>query len=193
MSSGKKNIIIGAILGLIILWIGFMWGRSTIKNNIKVEYVKGETIRDSIPYPVPVESEAPLDPELPLIRDTIQIPGETIVITQKVDTSRIIAEFITKNKYRETLFDSDTVGTLIVEADVQYNKLQKLGYNFTPVQKNVSFQREKLITPFVSTSINSLGGFEIGGGIFYRDLGFDVRYLNTGGQTGVGIGFHIKF
>ena len=97
MSSGKKNIIIGAILGLIILWIGFVWGRSTIKNNIIVEYVKGETIRDSIPYPVPVESEAPpLDPELPLIRDTIQIPGETIVITQKVDTSRIIAEFITK-------------------------------------------------------------------------------------------------
>ena len=96
MSSGKKNIIIGAILGLIILWIGFVWGRSTIKNNIIVEYVKGETIRDSIPYPVPVESEDPLDPELPLIRDTIQIPGETIVITQKVDTSRIIAEFITK-------------------------------------------------------------------------------------------------
>ncbi len=189
MSSGKKNIIIGGILGLIILWIGFAWGRSTIKDNIIVEYVKGETIRDSIPYPVPVESETPLDPELPLI----QIPGETIGITQKVDTSRIIAEFITKNKYRETLFDSDTVGTLIVESDVQYNKLQKLGYNFTPVQKNVSFQKEKLITPFVFTSINSLGGFEIGGGFFYRDLGFDVRYLTSGGQTGVGIGFHIKF
>jgi hypothetical protein len=193
MSSGKKNIIIGVILGLIILLIGFVWGRSTIKDNIIVEYVKGETIRDSIFYPVPVGSEVPLSPELPLIRDTIQIPGETIVITQKVDTSRIIAEFITKNKYRETLFDSDTVGTLIVEADMQYNKLQKLGYDFTPVQKNVSFQKEKLITPFVFTSINSLGGFEIGGGFFYRDLGFDVRYLTTGGQTGIGIGFHIKF
>lgn len=193
MSSGKKNIIIGGILGLIILWIGFAWGRSTIKDNIVVEYVKGETIRDSIFYPVPVGSELPLSPELLLIRDTIQVPGETIVITQKVDTSRIIAEFITKNKYREPLFDSDTVGTLIVEADVQYNKLQKLGYDFTPVQKNVSFQKEKLIAPFVSASINSLGGFEIGGGFFYRDIGFDVRYLTTGGQTGVGIGFHIKF
>ena len=193
MSSGKKNITIGTVLGLIILWIGFAWGRSTIKDNIIVEYVKGETIRDSTSYPVPVKSEYPLNPELPLIRDTIQIPGETIVITQKVDTSKIIAEFITKNKYRETLFNADTVGTLIVEADVQYNKLQKLGYNFTPVQKNVSFQKEKMITPFVSTSVNSLGGFEIGGGFFYRDLGFDVRYLTTGGQTGVGIGFHIKF
>ena len=108
-----------AIIGILLLILGFMAGRWTTKPIEKIEYIKGETIHVTIPKPVPYLVEVPADPVLPMKPDAIKIPGKTENITQVIDTAQIIAEFIQKNSYRETLFDNDTLGTMVVDAQVQ--------------------------------------------------------------------------
>ncbi len=39
--------------GILLLALGFMAGRWTMKTVEKIEYVKGETVHDTIPKPVP--------------------------------------------------------------------------------------------------------------------------------------------
>ena len=146
-----------AFIGILLIALGFIAGRCTTKPVGKIEYVKGKTIHDTIPKPVPYLAEAPSTPVLPMVQDTIRIPGEKELIVQKVDTAKIISEYITKNSYKETLFDNDTLGTMIVDAQVQYNQLQKLGYTFTPTQKQITTERKKVFTPFLSVSANTLG------------------------------------
>lgn len=189
----NKNNAIWAILALLLLGVGFIFGRWTQKPDVEIKYVKGETIRDSIPYPVPVEVEVPAKPILPTKPDTLRLPGEKIYVSQVVDTAQIIAEFIKRNSYRETLFDSDTLGTMIVDAQVQYNQLQKLGYTFTPVQKQITTEKRKVLTPFLSTSVNSFGYVGAGAGVYYNNLGFEAKYLTDFQKKGVELGLHIKF
>ena len=182
-----------AFIGILLIALGFMAGRWTMKPIEKIEYVKGETIHDTIPKPVPYLVEVPADPVLPMKPDTIKIPGEPEYITQVVDTAQIIAEFIKRNSYRETLFDSDTLGTMVVDAQVQYNQLQKLGYTFTPVQKQIITEKKKVFTPFLSVSANTLGYVGVGVGVYYNNLGFGVKYLTDFQEKGVELGLHIKF
>ncbi len=180
-------------IGILLIALGFMAGRWTMKPIERVEYIKGETIHDTIPKPVPYLVEVPTDPVLPMKPDTIKIPGEPEYITQVVDTAQIIAEFIKSNSYRETLFDSDTFGTMVVDAQVQYNQLQKLGYTFTPVQKQITTERRKVLTPFLSTSVNSFGYVGAGAGVYYNNLGFEAKYLTDFQEKGFELGLHIKF
>lgn len=182
-----------AFIGILLLSLGFMVGRWTMKPIEKIGYVKGETLHDTIPKPVPYLVEIPSDPVLPMKPDTIKVPGEPEYITQIVDTVQIIAEFIKKKSYRETLFDSDTLGTMIVEAQVQYNQLQKLGYTFTPIQKNIITERKKLFTPFLSISANALGYAGIGGGLYYNNLGLEAKYMTDFQTNGFELGLLIKF
>jgi len=182
-----------AFIGILLIALGFMAGRCTTKPIGKIEYIKGETIHDTIPKPVPYLVEVPADPILPMKPDTIKIPGKTEYITQVVDTAQIIAEFIQKNSYRETLFDNDTLGTMVVDAQVQYNQLQKLGYSFTPIQKQITTEKRKVFTPFLSVSTNTFGYVGIGGGLYYNNLGFEAKYLTDFQEKGVELGLHIKF
>ena len=182
-----------AFMGILLIALGFIAGRCTTKPIGKIEYVKGETVHDTIPKPVPYLVEVPADPVLPTKPDTIKVPGKPGHITQVVDTTQIIAEFVKRNSYRETLFDSDTLGTMIVDAQVQYNQLQKLGYTFTPVQKQITTERKKVFTPFLSVSANTLGYMGTGGGLYYNNIGFEAKYLTDFQTKGFELGLHIKF
>lgn len=182
-----------AFIGIFLIALGFMGGRWTLKPIEKIEYIKGKTIHDTIPKPVPYLVEIPAYPVLPMKPDTIKIPGEPEYVTQVVDTAQIIAEFTKRNSYRETLFDSDTLGTMVVDAQVQYNQLQKLGYTFTPVQKQIITERKKVFTPFLSVSANTLGYVGVGVGVYYNNLGFGVKYLTDFQEEGAELGLHIKF
>lgn len=182
-----------ALIGIILIALGFLAGRWTLKPIEKVEYVKGETVHDTIPKPVPYLVDVPSTPVLPMVRDTIRIPGEKELIVQKVDTAKVISEYITKNSYKETLFDNDTLGTMIVDAQVQYNQLQKLGYTFTPVQKQITTEGKKVFTPFLSVSANTLGYMGAGGGLYYNNIGLEAKYLTDFQTKGFELGLHIKF
>jgi hypothetical protein len=178
-----RNIVIA-----IVLIIGVLIGRWT-NNKVKVEYVKGETVRDTIYSEklVPYNVYIPPKPSLPLKPDTINN-----VVYLSVDTAQIIANYIKKNSYRKVMFD-DLNGKLIVDAVVQYNQLGRLAYEFTPIQKQTTITKKRTLVPFLSSSWNSFGVVGIGGGLYYNDVGLGAKYITDFSHTGYEIGLNIKF
>lgn len=174
--------IFSAIIGFSL---GFFIGRSTIPTETEVKYVKGETARDWFPILTPFKVTKPSDPIY--LRDSL---------TDKVDTAAIIADWILKRDYKQTLFDNNN-GKLDIDFSVQYNKPFDLRYSFTPIQKETTIYKESVWQPFVSASYSTLNYIGVGGGFFYHNLGIeyqfqkDFRYNDT--DTGHSIGVKYKF
>ena len=183
------------LLGLLVLSVGFIAGRCTDKTIVKTEYVKGETVRDTIfaEKLVPYEVTTPANPVLPMVPDTIRIPGKPEIIRMKVDTVQIIADYIKENSYSNILFDDQKKGKLTVASVVQYNKLKKLGYEFTPMYKETTVEKRRVFTPFVNASYNTFGYFGGGGGLYYHDVGVNVKYLTDFKTKGYEFGLNVKF
>lgn len=160
--NNKQFIFTLIIIALLFGVAGFFIGRSTIDNKPKVivKYIKGETIRDSIPYPQPYYVEKPVDTFNIIkrcVKDSIycelfpkKIITEYIEIT-KEDTNAIIMDWASKRMYSDTLYNNDTIGTCVVDATVQYNRLSLLSYQFTPMQKNTitTNYKVKTFSPYI--------------------------------------------
>lgn len=154
--------------------VGFFLGRKTIDVEEKVTFVKGETIRDTIVISQPAFVEIPSKPKYIYKYDTIVVDNIQY-ISEKVDTSAIIQDYILMRTYEFKVFNSDTLGKFDVKQKIGYNKLLSFDYTFTPITKQVTRFREPVFTPFVtvgySTNRTVLGGL----GAYYRRLG--VEYL----------------
>lgn len=168
-------------IAILFLVIGFFVGRSGSEIVTKVEYVKGEAIRDTI-YAgklIPYEVKTPDKPILPMKIDTIRIPGKPDIQYMKVDTAQIIADYIKENSYTNVLFDDKTKGKLTVATKVQYNKLKRLGFEFIPIEKVVTKENIRVITPFIQGSYNTIGYVGVGGGFYYHNVGVGYKYLKS--------------
>ena len=154
--------------------IGFFLGRKTIDVKEKVTYVKGETIRDTIVINEPTFVEIPSKPKYIYKYDTIVVDNVQYV-SEKVDTSAIIQDYILTRTYEFNVFNSDTLGKFDVKQQIGYNKLLSFDYTFTPITKQITQFREPVFTPFItvgySTNNTVLGGL----GVYYRHLG--IEYL----------------
>jgi len=182
------------LAGLLLLTAGFFAGRWTIAPEIKTEYVKGQEKHDTLysEVLVPYNSKIPDIPVLPTKQDTIKLPGQPEYITMKVDTAKIIANYVKENSYKNLLFDN-TDGKLIIESVVQYNAMKKLSYSFTPIQKEVTKIYKPVITPYLGVSWNSFGYYGAGGGIYYHDVGVGAKYMTDFKNTGYELNLNIKF
>jgi len=179
----KIRIICSIITILIFMAIGFYLGRKTVNiesPHTEVIYVKGETIVDSIPYPVPYEIIKPVD-TADIIRQCVKdgIYSELFperIITEhieimKEDTSEIILDWGTRRLYSEQIFDIDTVGKCTINASVQYNRLTLLSYNYVPITKTTTIieSRVKLFSPYIGV------GF-----LFDKDISDYILTANAG-------------
>jgi hypothetical protein len=148
------------ILGILIS--GFFIGRSTIKVKeiTTIEYIKGDTIRDTLYYPKPYKEILPID-TLSIIKQCIKdgiyqelwpekVITEYVEIT-KEDTSKIMKDWASKRLYNEKLFQNDSLGSCSVEAEVQYNRMRLIGYNYVPITKEITETKylTKTFSPFV--------------------------------------------
>lgn len=154
--------------------VGFFLGRKTIDVKEKVTFVKGETIYDTIVINEPTFVEIPSKPKYIYKYDTIVVDNIQY-ISEKIDTSAIIQDYILMRTYDFNLFNSPTLGKFDVRQRIGYNKLLSFDYTFTPATKQVTQFREPVFTPFVSmgysTNNTVLGGL----GAYYRRIG--VEYL----------------
>ena len=170
-----KWIIAILIVGVIAFFIG---RRVSTKETIK--YIQGPTITDSIPYPVPYEVKVPSEPEYIYKRDTLW-QDSLIFVHETVDTLAVLADWIKQRNYENILFDVDTLGRLVVNTQVQYNKLQDLRYTFTPVQKQVTKMKDPLFEPFIFLGANVTYWrpvLEVGTFIkSHYGIGFEVGYV----------------
>ena len=137
--------------------------------------MKGETIRDTILVPYPVHSEIPKLPNLPIKRDTIYLDS-LIFIVEKVDTAEIIKDYITQKTYEFNVFDSNTLGKFDVKQQIGYNKLLSFDYTFTPITKTITRIKEPLFTPYITGGYSTNKSLIMGGGIYYRNIGFEYNY-----------------
>lgn len=200
MEKEKKLQIICVIIGILIFSvIGFYLGRKTINSGTpktEIVYIKGESITDSIPYPVPYEVIKPADTADIIrrcVRDGIyselfpeKIITEYIEIT-KDDTTEIIRDWGTKRLYSEQIFDIDTVGQCTINASVQYNRLTLLSYSYIPVTKvtTITNTKVKLFSPYIGAGVlvnNDISDYmnlipTVSAGFFIKErYGINVQY-----------------
>ena len=101
-----------------------------------------------------------------------------IVEVTKEDTTKILADWATNRLYNETLFSNDSIGYCSIEAQVQYNRLKLLGYEYQPITKTVTetVYKTKLISPYIGVGFTTNPWDEVrnpmvlvNGGIFIKE------------------------
>lgn len=203
---------IGAIIaaGLLLFGLGFYLGKKrepevVVKTEIK--YVELPPIHDSIPKPVPVYVKKPID-SLNVLRNLIasgkysemfpEKVRDSIIYVTKEDTAKVVIDWATERRYKETLFDSDSLGRFAFDAKVQYNRLQNFEYTFTPVQKevNTTVKTTRKFLPYLGAGLDTKGAIQAQGGMFFnQDAGFGLqyRYDTKNKESAVGASFLYMF
>ncbi|WP_165021511.1 hypothetical protein [Dysgonomonas sp. ZJ279] len=176
-----KSYIITALLSFILGGLIFFFiGRSTIQNEVKTQYLKGETIIGSVSNNklAPMSEVKPDKPILPTKNLEIQYNDTGCIkyIYQVVDTSAIIEDYILKRSYDLKVFDTKTLGELKLYPTIQYNKLTSFDYDFTPMEKQTTGFKLKVLQPFASASYSTLNYIGIGGGVFYHKIGIEYQH-----------------
>lgn len=202
------------IIGLLIL--GFYFGRKTIKtpdSKVEIQYIPGETIRDTFYIVEPYKVEVPID-TLGIIQQCIKDgvyqelwPTKTIteyIEVSKKDTTDIMKDWATKRHYTETLFNN-TQGTCVLGAEVQYNRLKIIDYTFTPIIHTVTETKyiTKSFSPFIGIGyLTNLWDniknpmIQVNGGIFFNEK-YGIQAIYQRGlkldNDYIGGGFIYKF
>ena len=190
----KKSERIYIFICLIILLVGcaisFLIGRSTIETKTKTEYVKGETIKDTVYIPAPYsEKKADKDNMIPVYKKDPEGKETTELDTTK-SKDATISDWNLERKYANLIFDNEN-GKLLYDITVQNNKLSKFNYTFTPMQKVITTTKERIFQPYVSAGYSTLDIASVGCGFFYHNLGIeyqfqkDFRYNDTGHSLGL--------
>lgn len=107
----------------IALFIGYLWGRSTIqipepKTIVETKWLKGETITDTIFMPIPY---------LVTVTDTVPV----FVATDTAQSHAIWQDYYLQ-RYYNLDFSNDTVGMFKMNAVVGQNKLVSAAFTIQP-------------------------------------------------------------
>ena len=163
------------IVVLITAVIGYLIGRASVdipgeKIITKIEYIKGEEIRDTIFIPKPYEVTSP--------SDTIKIPIPT-------DTAALYAiwkDYYTTRKY-ELDFSNDTLGIYKVNTTVSQNKLMMTNSYIKPNVKVITETQTILRVPVVQ--IFGMIGTSVDLQTNKIQLGIDLKQKYLIGLSGI--------
>lgn len=213
----KETVTYVAII-VILLLIGFFAGRKTSDGKVTVEtkYITLPPTHDTVPEPYPVEVKRPID-TASIIQDCVKkgiyselfpYKKETDTVYTGKDTVQIVYDWASVRKYKETLFDIDTIGKCEVDISVQYNRLDTMMYTYTPIQKQTTITKQtvRTVSPFVgvgaSTSVSPIGevgkhtSVDLEVGLFVKEkygVGLEYKYEILNGSHNVGGMFYYKF
>ena len=150
MTTEQWKLLFNIIIVILLLTFGFIVGRLTIKipePKVVTEYVKGDIIRDTLYYPKPYKVVEPVD-TISIIQQCIkdgiykELWPERVVTEyveiEKEDSTAIIKDWATKRYYSETLFDDDIKGKCVFNAELQYNRMKVIDYEFSPIVKTIT-------------------------------------------------------
>lgn len=199
----KKNIYIALISFIVGGVLSFLVSRVSMQYKIESTSVYGETYEGAVSNIQlnPIKEESSDKPTLPMKQIEIQYRDtgstesitETRYIYQIVDTAAIIADYVLKRSYDVIAFDDMDKGKLRLFPVIQYNKLDAIDYEFTPVYPQTSVYKEKVWLPFISGSYSTLDIIGLGGGIFYHNIGFEYQYQIDYENIRKGHSFGLKY
>jgi hypothetical protein len=199
----------GLVIVIILCIASFIGGRATISTKpitkthtvIVTNWLPRKEIHDTIKVPDPYEVKVPSDPKL--IHDTIKIKGKPDII--KVDSAAMVRDWTLMRNYNIPIFNIDTIGKADITANVQYNKLSLVGYQFYPITKSTTTHttttttiiKHTLFTPFVFVGTNTNYEFTFDGGLYINNIGVeydgDIRMINGKNTLIHGVKAGIKF
>lgn len=187
-----------AVIVLIAFAAGFLLDRATFGNGEKTRLVAGKTVKGAVYADFKLGRELKEFKteikDLPLMYWKVDTVLDEIYVKQKIDTAKIIGEFITKREYSFNVFNNEQ-GKLDIKQVVQYNRLQSFDYTFTPIHIEKTSYRRPILEPFASASYSTFGIAGIGGGLFYKNTGVEYNYLYSvpDNRTGHMVGVKVRF
>ena len=193
--NSKKIIFSLLLVGIVSGIVGFFIGRS---NEIETttKWIKVETIHDTVPREKLVTKYV-IVPEL--LSYVEKKKDTTIITTKPINKDSAISETVKdwnlERVYKDYLFESDTLGTLEYNINVQYNRIKSFSYNYTPIYKEVTKERKRTFVPYISTSYSTFNIVGMGLGTYYHNLGVGAEYQYNYDlqKKGLNLQFSIKF
>jgi hypothetical protein len=121
MKSAVTNIL-AALIGAIVVFL--LMKQCGPKNSVDVKYLPG----DSVPYTVYKDKPVPKivtyrDTITDTITDTVIVDGDTVVIIEPVDTTKILAEYYAKVEYNDTV-KNDSSALIVIKEILYKNRIQ---------------------------------------------------------------------
>lgn len=184
-----KTIVSILIVCSILFLCGIYVGKKTVpvKEITTVEYVKGETLYDTIVKTNIKYVVRPID-TASIIRQCVddgiftelfpeKYNTDTLIL-YKEDTTKIMADWASKREYKQQLFDNDTVGKMTIATYTQYNRLGDISYIFEPINKKetTTVLIERNILPYIGVGLSTLPSYDAEIGLFYkRSFGVSVE------------------
>ena len=126
--------------------IGFFWGRGVLEEKETVHYVKGETIRDTVTQLIPDTVYLAGELKYRYVYETDTIYKDVPVIDREGSIAETVRDWNRTREYDRLLFDNE-FGKLTIVLSVQYNELQKLSYFFTPMYKEITREKKRVLYP----------------------------------------------
>ena len=178
-----KNIALILLFVLASLVAGFFLGRRsvTVTETTVVEY------RDMPPVHVSIDAPEPLRFTVPELPQWLYFT-DTVTQTQVIDIAAITDDWALLREYGDRPI-SDTTGTIDYFAIVQYNRLQKIAFDYAPIQRTVTTTRtiQQRFTPFVLIGANTAGFGQVECGVLFRQWGASVEVgSDFSGRSDVG-------
>jgi hypothetical protein len=181
------------------LFIGLLAGRQTVEvGEPTVRYASGDPLifRPSVPKPAVTKPSA--KEELKLATEPAPKDVKLPETGDSAATLATVYDWNLARAYESLVFNNSSIGKLSYTAKVQYNQLQLFDYEFTPIIKEVTIYKEHVWQPYMGASYSTLGYVGVGGGVFYKKLGFEYQYqidlglreVNYSGHT---FGIRYKF
>ena len=126
--------------------IGFFWGRGVLEEKETVHYVKGETIRDTVTQLIPDTVYLAGELKYRYVYETDTIYKDVPVIDREGSIAETVRDWNRTREYDRLLFDNE-FGKLTIVLSVQYYELQKLSYFFTPMYKEITIIKKRVLYP----------------------------------------------
>ena len=181
----KQKIFIGLLFFTLGGVIFFFVGRSTIEVKTETKFVKGKTISDTVYIPAPyAEKKAGKDKLVPVYKEDSS-GKETSELDTVKSKEATIQDWNLERKYANLVFDNEN-GKFLYDIAVQNNKLSNFSYTFTPIHQVTTKTIEKIFQPFTSVSYSTLNYVNVGGGVFYHNLGLEYQYQKSLGNQNNG-------
>lgn len=183
MSTNQRNLVLLLLMGILSLLLGLFVGTKLtkepeVKTVTEVRYIKGDTIVDSVYVDRPVVVKPDTLDFLKACLEAGLVPKDTVQLTIR-DTIMVLNDWASKKHYEQTLWSTDTTGTCTVAVDLQYNNLQNLSYQYTPVYRQTStvVVKQRLFQPYVGAGISTSKDWLVSAGaIFHQHYGVMATY-----------------
>ena len=106
----------------------------------------GESIRDTVTQLIPDTVYLAGELKYRYVYETDTIYKDVPVIDREGSIAETVRDWNRTREYDRLLFDNE-FGKLTIVLSVQYNELQKLSYFFTPMYKEITIIKKRVLYP----------------------------------------------